>query len=1254
MQPITLTPASSIDLVSIIRGQKIENIPVNVPTQITRAQIFLSETTFAIGGTITAEISQGAVPQPFLGQLSLDASYNWGNSSAFKISFGIMAGIQPSTASKRNQRAVLAGQLEYDSSLKTWELNASLDGLYASTLYEFFDASSARHVMALIDSIAISILTVEYKYTAAEGGTGRSVGSSFKISGILLVAALQLDLTFEHKDDWTFTAELKPQDAQATLGEIIASILGDDPLNLPDFLANTHFDGQGGSTKPNTLKIDVHKGGTETRTSTGSGGAGMGPAAGIRTGATGTSFHFIAEVAIGDLALNFAQYHSGDWAVTVPSKRMVKVALMALPEVNVPLVGDITQPFDEMYYMWVQDATGQNKTKLPGLTRKDIQELNTSLSAQLVPNDKFKEPDDSDVLIGAGSHFAVIIKNPSGVRTCILSYNFMKPKDTLGSQALEGNSTKRERRITTAAAADTADTDANEDSGSSGQAPFKKMSGPLSISNIGLKYSEGKLRIMFDAIFKLGPLGFSLIGFSIDLGIITLDKIPEISASIQGLSASFEKPPFTIAGIIRHGNTGTLDYYSGGLIIGFVPYQFQAAGFYGQANPPGGQNFTSVFIFAKLEGPLVTLEFAEISGVTGGFGYKSDVRIPSADQIVTFPFIATKILDGSTDSALETLERLTSPEANGWFRPLDDTYWAAAGLKVDAFQMLSLDAVVVIQFGASIKIGLFGVAAADIPANIPSAKSSAKFAHIQLGIAVVVDFDYGTLKAEAQLSPNSYILHQDCHPTGGFGLYYWFDAPHADQTKVGNFVFTLGGYHQAFEIPEGYPNPPRLGISWSLGKNLSITGQAYFAITPKACMGGGRLHASFRAGPLSAWFDAFADFLINYKPFHFTAEVGVSVGVRLNIDMLFMHTHISVEIGADLYMWGPPFAGRVHVDFWVTSFDISFGDSKANVPAITLFEFYELVLQASSQQQNASRSIAAAAETRRITDASDPVTRPKNEGHVFLVQSGLMNNSEVPEREPNAPWTVRGGTFSFLVSCKMAINTAKRGDKTITYPQNGVYSRPMKLTNPMSSTLTIDITQKNVAQSEAEWGMDKHIKVVPTGLWAKCKFLSPIQRTVKRRNLILLPTDSTATDPTGGNNNISELLNSKDSGVPLMMGVLLTTPPPTMAPDKLPTYNIEDAQLQELRAEKNFPLPTQSHPEWEPSAPQEGPAQWKAVHDKWANPAWGTGLDGQAGFVGKWAEVFGWDKAMSQLAAIPKRLNERFEDLYVAAPMMNR
>lgn len=44
--------------------------------------------------------------------------------------------------------------------------------------------------------------------------------------------------------------------------------------------------------------------------------------------------------------------------------------------------------------------------------------------------------------------------------------------------------------------------------------------------------------------------------------------------------------------------------------------------------------------YGKLDGPLVELEFATISGVRLGFGYNSIVHLPKADQLYEFPFIS--------------------------------------------------------------------------------------------------------------------------------------------------------------------------------------------------------------------------------------------------------------------------------------------------------------------------------------------------------------------------------------------------------------------------------------------------------------------------------------------------------------------------------------------------------------------------------------------------------------------------------------
>ncbi|KAK5996411.1 hypothetical protein PT974_01745 [Cladobotryum mycophilum] len=1237
LQPLTPSPATSIKIASLIPTQTVINIPDTLPSEITRAYVQFSQDSFAIGGTVSAQpISPGSVPQPYLGQVVLDASFAWGKSSSFTLNVAISAGIEPSVSSGIAKPALLSGSLDYDSSKGTWDLKASLTGLHASTLAEFFDDDDKDHIAPLIESIVIDKLSVEYKYTPASDGPnkGKSKGSSFTIQGDLLIESLKLNLLFTYDSDFHFSAKVNPDNKSATIGQIVNSILGSsDDIDLPEFISDMNLVSNG----ENAFMIDIERKKTTVKDN------------------TTTSFHFLAQLNIADLHITFAQLHSSDWGATAPSKRLIEVAVNKFPDVkiDVPLIGTLEQPIDELYFLWVQDPSQTSQAaNTAGLSRKDLTQLNTSLKDPILVKDKIdpKQQKPTDLLLAAGCHFAAIIHSSTGERSCLLDYNFMRPKAAAASQnpkALPSSEPKSgepkagEGEKTTTSSDPKSD-EGDDDSGPSAQAPFKKTVGPLSISNLGLKYKDKKLALMFDATFEMGPIGFELIGFSLEAEFTTLDALPSISANIDGLSAAYDKPPLMIAGIIRHANTGGMDYYAGGLIVGWVPYQFEAAGFYGTVTPTDKTKspFKSIFVFAKIDGPLISLEFAEITGVCGGFGYNSSVRTPTPDQINQFPFVANTSI-GGTDDALQVLTQLTDPGPAGWFQPLDSTYWAAVGLKVDAFEMLSIDAVIVVQFGEAVKLGIFALAVADIP----STAAEFKFAHVELGIAAVADFQYGTLKIEAQLSPRSYIYTKDCHLTGGMGLYYWFDAPQADQSLVGDFVFTLGGYHQAFDIPVGYPNPPRLGISWSLSSHLSISGEAYFAITPKACMGGGKLHASFSAGPIEAWFDAFADFLINYKPFHFNAQAGLAVGISFNIDILFIHIHISAEISADLYLWGPPLAGRVHVDFWIFGFNIYFGDSEKGVDPVNLYQFYQLVLQASENSSSPSNALlarTAAADDETPTPAAYPQP-PKNEAHNFLAQSGLMNSSDKTERQQDEPWVVRAGTFSFVVSCKMAINAVKNDpsqDPVLTYsdPANGVdiFSKPMQLVKPMQSTLLVQVQQDGESNLDEGWQYDRYMKTVPRALWAQYD-----------KN----------TDPSGGNNNVQELLNGDKTGLPLMMGVQMTAPKAHMAPDPFPAFDAADASLERILSQRPFPTITNASDTWTPSKPLAGDdiqQQYQAVYNDWVSPGWGTDEEGQQGFVETLAKSLNWDNVdlLKSIAGIPDRLKGGFMQSYVAAPLL--
>ena len=257
---------------------------------------------------------------------------------------------------------------------------------------------------------------------------------------------------------------------------------------------------------------------------------------------------------------------------------------------------------------------------------------------------------------------------------------------------------------------------------------------------------------------------------------------------------------------------GEHDCYVGGLVASFKHWMIKAMGVYGEYPakklkdpPPDKKPFTMVLIILKVERPLFSVGFADISGLNGGFGINSAVTPPTVDNVTSFPFLKS---DDSEQYPLDSLKDLMD---NVWFSPREGPFWIAAGLKVTAFQMLSIDAVAIIEFNPDIRIGINGVAVCDMP----SPKAPFKSAHIELGIVCTLDIQAGVFKAEAQLSPKSFVLHPSCHVVGVFALYSWFKD--GQDAVVGDGVMTIGGYHQAFHMPKQYPRPPKARYRLVLG-----------------------------------------------------------------------------------------------------------------------------------------------------------------------------------------------------------------------------------------------------------------------------------------------------------------------------------------------------------------------------------------------------------------------------------------------------
>lgn len=1070
LAPITIAEedwASTLDLIAI---GGFETAPAFLPSQVLQAEFIANQEGLYLTGTLIPKPAEesGTVPIFTIADATLEIWYDWGQSQpvarvagpGFSGGFYVKALLSQPKGSKYGAPTQITGAITYEAKEGEWQLYGSMDHFFASTLAQFFSEDVRGAVIPMIESIEVRGLEVIYSFSD-------QAPSKFAIRGNLVLDQHVFSLAYTHSGNtWDFTAGLRiDQDpsVESNAGSMLASFLGED-LQLPDFLVNILVPK---STKDlMEIKIESKK----------------------LKGNIRNSVIVIATWLMDDCLLQFIQFRQVPevGGKSGPVRRIVVASLVEFPTVNVPMIGDITQPFDQALFLYAQAENGD------GISKGELESINDILrnSTPAKPTVPFKvlgnrdrADSDEDVVLANGLHFMVVAFTTRGSLETIIDYTFSTGSGEAGSKAMisQGDAKNGGR-----------------------MEPFSKNVGPLKIKSLGLRYSTGLynkqsiLSIRIDASIMVGPIEFSLVGFSIDFDFTkagaSLHSPPDPGFSLEGLQAVYDRPPIEIAGMLQIVQEPKRKYYQGAVMISYMPWQFQAAGYWGWTTMEDIKNFETIFVYCVLRGPLITFQFASIEGICGGFGYNSKLTYPTAKDVIDFPLIK----DGATpgrpdgDTPLKALEDMLD---TGWFVPQDESFWVAAGLTVKAFQILHVQAVVAVQWNPYVELGIFAVATASIPGG----NSGRNFAFVQLGIVATVNMESGILKIEGELTPASYILDPSCHLTGGFALYSWFDSK--DDNLRGDWVFTIGGYHPSYQKPPQYPEVDRLGISWQFGKSISITGNAYFAITPKACMGGGRLELKLSLNPLYAWFIAFVDFLINYKPFFFMAEGGVSVGVQFTLDLWLVTIKIHVELSARLYIQGPPISGTVHVNFYVFGFDIDFGTkSTETARPLELNEFIELVCQTHTE---GPKAFLASPSQDHITQAVDGLI---GEGHVFAVEEGLIPREEIESTPSTGQWIVDMATFQFSVNCKFPIQKATVVTLKVSGGENGsrdvcpsekvdpLSARPMHKTGSISSILTITI-QRNVEDELLEddeqdpiWDDNEAIYGdVPAALFGKCR-----------------------------------------------------------------------------------------------------------------------------------------------------------------------
>jgi hypothetical protein len=454
--------------------------------------------------------------------------------------------------------------------------------------------------------------------------------------------------------------------------------------------------------------------------------------------------------------------------------------------------------------------------------------------------------------------------------------------------------------------------------------PVHASFGPIYIDQIDLALpGAATIELGVDGSAKINGLDVGVDDLALAIPVKSLTKPGDWTLDLQGLAVGFSAGVVEISGGLRK-NLGPPIEYDGMLSVTIADIGLTVVGAYSRPSDAQG-SYTSLFMFVSLPIPLGGPPFAFIMGLGGGFGYNRELHVPQdLNNIDSFLLVSAMDDSSLANDPMGALMKMGSsiPARRGAF-------WLAAGVRFTSFALVNSTVVVAIALDRGFEIDILGVSRMALPTEDTALVS------VELALKARYNSEEGVLSIQAQLTDNSYLFTRDCQLTGGFAFFIWF-------TK-GQFVLTLGGYNPVFAKPPEFPDVPRLGFHFGVGSIIVIKGGAYFALTNSCVMAGGSLNATASIGPVSAWFNAFIDFLVSWDPFAYEFDVGVEIGFSVSVTICFfgcVTIGITLSRGAQLKIEGPPFHGTATIDAYVTTITISFGDDPQQPDYITDFSVF--------------------------------------------------------------------------------------------------------------------------------------------------------------------------------------------------------------------------------------------------------------------------------------------------------------------------
>jgi len=470
--------------------------------------------------------------------------------------------------------------------------------------------------MAVLDKLTLRTLDIMYTYQA---GTA----SSFLMTGVLVLGMLELDMSFQYvsskmnsgdvtaagiyadKNPASNSLPANPNSRQVkatgkkTFFKFVATLRLSSPGANIASVADSIAPGAGDSLPAWIGDIVVNPANS----------TGISPPSAelewnIISGTAGSTSVLTVWVSIAGFSFTFVQYRApavkdGDRVGMPITKRILRIGVDQIPLMkDIPLVGQLPQPFDSLDYLWVDDETA----KPVGISRQELDLINENKPQDILPFQikKAKAQElPSTIVLTAGHHF-VVVANSQVVLDHVFNTSRNETEDPNKPKTLTGGtdgatSTPNKPPALIKTPATPQPTKGN----------LETKAGPLSVSALTLEYKDNALKITVDATLALGPISFSVIGFEIkvQLSKINLDNLAAIitdhliSISLHGIAVGVAKGPLTLKGVFMHDEDALTEKYSGGIAVGFKVWQVLAVGQYTIKKPTlGNGGFRSVFV----------------------------------------------------------------------------------------------------------------------------------------------------------------------------------------------------------------------------------------------------------------------------------------------------------------------------------------------------------------------------------------------------------------------------------------------------------------------------------------------------------------------------------------------------------------------------------------------------------------------------------------------------------------------------------